>query len=157
MKVILCEDIQKLGLAGETKDVSDGFARNYLLPKNLVLTATAANLRKWESEKSSRLKKISKSLESAQELSSQLQNTGVEINVKAGREGHLFGSVTTSMISKALTVKGFSIDKKHIILDTPIKALGEHTVQVHLHSQVNCPLKVTVLASEVVEDAPAKK
>ena len=65
MKVILCEDIQKLGLAGETKDVSDGFARNYLLPKNLVLTATAANLRKWESEKSSRLKKISKSLEKA--------------------------------------------------------------------------------------------
>ncbi len=148
MKVLLCEDVDKCGQAGEVKVVSDGFARNFLLPKKLATAATAAALRKWESEKKVRQLKIEKNLEAARKSAGELEALQIEIPAKAGKEGHLFGSITNHNIADALAAKGFAIDKKNIHLDAPIKAVGEFTVPVKLHAQVNAQLKVRVAASE---------
>ncbi len=148
MKVLLCEDVAKCGQAGDVKVVSDGFARNFLLPKKLATVATDAALRKWESEKKVRLLKIEKNLESARKSAEQLEALQIEIAAKAGKEGHLFGSITSQNIAEALTAKGFTIDRKNITLEAPIKSVGEFTVPVKLHAQVNAQLKVRVAASE---------
>lgn len=155
MKIILCEDVPKVGLAGETKEVSDGHARNFLLPQGLAYAATAANLKKWQSEKGVREVKLQKNLESAKNLAAQLEQISVHIAAHAGREGHLFGSVTPVMVAQALLEKGFSVDKKMIVLETPIKTLGEFAVQIRLHSQVQVQLKVHVTGSNTPAPAGA--
>ncbi len=148
MKVLLCEDVDKCGQAGEVKVVSDGFARNFLIPKKLATVATDAALRKWESEKKVREIKIEKNLEAARKSAGDLEALQIEIPAKAGKEGHLFGSISNHDIADALAAKGFVIDRKNIHLDAPIKAVGEFTVPVKLHAQVNAQLKVRVAASE---------
>ncbi len=147
MKVLLCEDVQKCGLAGEVKDVSDGFARNFLLPKKLAMAATDASLRRWESEKKVRLLKIEKNLEAARKVAEQLEALEIQIPAKAGKEGHLFGSINNHNVADALVAKGFAIDRKNISVESPIKSLGEFTVLVKLHAQVNANLKVRVVAA----------
>ena len=147
MKVILCDDVPKVGTAGETREVSDGFARNFLLPRGLAYLATAANIKKWQSEKRVREIKIEKNLETARKLSGELEQITVSIPARAGREGHLFGSITNSMVAQALLEKGFSIDKKLIHLETPIKTVGDFQVPIRLHSQVQVNLKVQVTAA----------
>ena len=145
MQVILCEDIDKVGVAGETKNVSEGFARNFLLPKGLAYPATQANLKKWESEQGVREVKLLKHLESARTLAGQLEQVALSIPARAGREGHLFGSITTAAVAQALLEKGFSVDRKTIEMSAPIKALGTHEVSIRLHSQVEARLKVEVV------------
>ncbi|OGR84564.1 MAG: 50S ribosomal protein L9 [Elusimicrobia bacterium RIFCSPLOWO2_01_FULL_54_10] len=147
MQVILCEDIDKVGLAGEIKAVAEGFARNFLFPKKLAYPATAGNLKKWESEKHVREVKLLKSLESAKALAAELGNISLEIPARAGREGHLFGSITSPAIAQALLKKGFSVDRKTIELAAPIKNLGTFEVPVRLHSQVEARLKVEITRS----------
>lgn len=146
MKVILYDDIEKLGSAGEVKEVSDGYARNFLFPKKLAFEATSSNLKRWESERKVREIKLSQKLETAKNLANQIQNTEITLTANAGREGHLFGSVTNQMIADALLAKGFSVDKKNILIDSPIKSLGEFQVSLRLHAQVTASLKVTVLS-----------
>ena len=148
MKLILCEDVPKVGLAGEVKDLSEGHARNFLLPRGLAYPATEANLKKWQSEKRVREVKIQKNIESAKNLGAQLEQISVNIAAHAGREGHLFGSVTQAVVAQALLEKGFSVDKKMIVIETPIKTLGEFTVQIRLHSQTQVNLKVQVTAAQ---------
>ena len=116
MKIILCEDVSKVGLAGETKDVSGGFARNFLFPKNLAMPATPSNIKKWESERKTREIRLGQNLEAAKNLANQLENVSIDLRARSGREGHLFGSITSQMIADALLEKGFSIDKKTVIL-----------------------------------------
>lgn len=147
MQVIFCEDIHKVGVAGETKNVSDGFARNFLLPRGLAYPATPANVKKWESEKHLREIKILKHLESAKTLASQLEQVSLSIPARAGREGQLFGSITTAILAQALLEKGFSVDRKTITMPTPIKTLGSHKVSIRLHSQIEACLKVEVINS----------
>ena len=151
MKVILCEDVLKLGSAGEVKEVSDGYARNFLLPKKQAMAATPSNLKKWESEKKVREIKLNQSLETAKNLSGQIQSTEISLTANAGREGHLFGSITNQMVADALLAKGFSIDKKNILIDSPIKSLGEYQVSIRLHPQVTAQLKVIVITGNPVE------
>ena len=153
MQVILCEDVTKVGTAGETKVVSDGFARNFLFPKGLAYPATASNIKKWQSEKRLREVKIKKSLESAKDLASQLEQVSLTIPALAGREGQLFGSITSAMIAHALLEKGFSVDKKTIELSAPLKSLGAHEVPIRLHAQIEARLKVEV--ARAVEPAGA--
>ena len=145
MQVILCEDIDKIGVAGETKSVSEGFARNFLLPKGLAYPATPGNIKKWESEKHLREVKLVKHLESARTLASQLEQISLTVPARAGREGQLFGSITTAAVAQALIAKGFSVDRKSIEMPAPIKALGAHEVSIRLHAQVEARLKVEVI------------
>ncbi|OGR52259.1 MAG: 50S ribosomal protein L9 [Elusimicrobia bacterium RIFCSPLOWO2_02_FULL_39_32] len=145
MKVILFQDIVKIGTAGEVKEVANGFARNYLLPRQIAHLATPANLKRWESEKKNRKIELEQSLEKAKSLASEIQNITLDLYANAGREEHLFGSITAQGIAEALLEKGFSVDKKNIILDAPIKMLGEYQVTLKLHSQVTPSLKVKVL------------
>ncbi|OGR87227.1 MAG: 50S ribosomal protein L9 [Elusimicrobia bacterium RIFCSPLOWO2_01_FULL_60_11] len=147
MQVILCEDIDKIGVAGETKSVSEGFARNFLLPKGLAYPATPGNLKKWESEKHLREIKLVKNLESARTLAAQLESVALSVPARAGREGQLFGSITTAAVAEALLGKGFSVDRKTIDISAPIKTLGAHEVTIRLHSQVEARLKVEVVSS----------
>lgn len=153
MKVILCDDVPKVGAAGDTQEVSDGFARNFLLPRGLAYPATAANLKKWQAEKKVRQVKLEKNLESARKLAGELEQISLTIPARAGREGQLFGSITAAMVAQALLEKGFSVDKKMIALDTPMKTLGDFQVSIRLHSQVQVNLKVQVTAA--LEPVPA--
>lgn len=148
MQVILCENVAKVGSAGETREVSDGFARNFLLPRGLAYPATSSNLRKWQSEKRVREVKLEKNLESAKALSEQIQQISLTIPARAGREGRLFGSITSSAVAQALAGKGFSVDKKMITLSAPIKALGAYEIPIRLHSEIEAKLKVEVTAEE---------
>jgi large subunit ribosomal protein L9 len=145
MKILLLEDVLKIGGAGEVKNVADGYARNYLLPKKLALPATEGNLKKWESEKRVREVKAQATLDTTKKLAADLENIAIEIPARAGKEGHLFGSITNQMVAAALLKKGFSVDKKNISLETHIKTLGEHQAQVRLHSQVTANLKIQVV------------
>ena len=147
MKLILCEDVPKVGIAGETRDVSDGFARNFLLPRGLAYPATAANLKKWQSEKRVREIKLEKNLETARNLAKELEAVSISISARAGREGHLFGSITSSMVAQALLEKGFSVDKRTIVLETPIKTLGSFEIPIRLHTEIQVSLKVQVTAA----------
>jgi large subunit ribosomal protein L9 len=147
MQVIFCEDVNKVGVAGETRNVSAGFARNFLLPRGLAYPATPANIKKWESEKHLREVKLLKNLESARSLASQLEQVSLSIPARAGREGQLFGSITTASVAQALLEKGFSVDRKTIDMPAPIKTLGSHKVSIRLHSQVEACLKVEVINS----------
>ena len=147
MKIILVDDVIKVGSAGDVKDVSDGFARNYLIPQKLALAATEANIRRWESEKRVRQVHLNEKLESAQKLSGELAKVNLEISAKAGREGHLFGSITSQAIAAAMLAKGYALDKKNIIIDAPIKELGNYKFSVRLHSQVTASIPVTIVSS----------
>ena len=147
MKIILRDDVVKVGAAGETRNVSDGFARNYLFPKKLAMPATPSNLRKWESEKKLHQTRLAQTLESAQQLAQSLEGLTLDLTARSGREGHLFGSVTSQMISEALLAKGFTIEKKNIVLETSIKSLGEYQVPIRLHSQVTATLKIKIISS----------
>lgn len=157
MKVILYEDVPKVGSAGEIKEVSDGFARNFLFPRKLALPPTPSNIKKWQSEQKLRQIKLTRDIESARSSADQLEKISLTLSAHAGKEGHLFGSITSQMIAEALLEKGISIEKKNIVIESPIKSLGEYQVQVRLHAQVNASLKVQVISSAplpVESDAP---
>ncbi|OGR83305.1 MAG: 50S ribosomal protein L9 [Elusimicrobia bacterium RIFCSPLOWO2_01_FULL_64_13] len=144
MKVILREDLAKFGAAGETKNVADGFARNFLFPKNLALPATPANLKSWEQEKKVREVHLTQDLEAARKIAGDLEAVELALPAKSGREGHLFGSITSQMVADSLLEKGFSIDKKNILMESPIKTLGSYEIPVRIHPRVSATLKVTV-------------
>lgn len=144
MKVILCDDVSALGVAGETKEVSNGYARNFLIPKQLALPATPSNLKKLESEIKNRKIKSTKDLGTAQNLASQIEKVNLNLAARAGREGHLFGSITNQMIADALKENGISVNKKSIIIESPIKSIGEYQLSVRLHPQVTVALKMKV-------------
>ena len=144
MKVILKQDYDTLGKAGEAVSVKDGYAMNYLIPNHIAVKATASNLVALEELKKQRAKKTAKEIQDTQQLAGAISGDVLNIKAKAGDDEKLFGSVTAQMISEALLAKGFNIDKKHIILDEPIKHVGEFTVDVKLPNNINTQLKVLV-------------
>lgn len=145
MKVILKEDIKKIGKMGQIVDVADGFARNYLVPKGLAVEANTQNIRSIEHEKKIVHEKARKLKDSAQDLSSKISAMTITIKAKAGEEGKLFGSVTTMDIAEALHNEGIEIDKKRISLEEPIKRLGSYPVNIKLHSDVSLQLNIQVI------------
>ncbi len=145
MKVILKEDIKKIGKMGQIVDVADGFARNYLVPKGLAVEANTKNIRSIEHEKKIVHEKARKLKDSAQDLSSKISAMTITIKAKAGEEGKLFGSVTTMDIAEALHNEGIEIDKKRISLEEPIKRLGSYPVNIKLHSDVSLQLNIQVI------------
>ena len=145
MKVILNEDVKNLGNMGEVVNVSDGYTRNYLLPKKLAAEANIKNLKEMEHHKASIAKKAEKTRAALKESSEKLSSVILTIKAKAGEEDKLFGAVTGKDIAEALKAEGFDIDKKKILLEEPIKRLGEYTVDIKIHSEISAHIKVLVI------------
>jgi large subunit ribosomal protein L9 len=143
-KVLLREDVDDLGARGEIVRVRSGYARNYLLPRNLAVQATAGNVKGIESERSALLKKEAKERASAETQSEQMGTLELEFRRKAGEQGLLYGSVTSMDVAEALRERGYEIDRHRIHLREPLKRVGEYTVPVRLHREVTIDLKVRV-------------
>ncbi|MEN8143851.1 MAG: 50S ribosomal protein L9 [Gemmatimonadota bacterium] len=148
VELILKQDVESLGLAGEIVDVKPGFARNYLLPQGMALEATAANMRQLTRERSSLEERRTRAANEAQALSESIQGVSLEFAVKAGDEGKLFGSVTAGDIAAALGEKGVEIDRQVVKLGEPIKQLGEYDVSIRLHAEVIPVVHVSVVAED---------
>ncbi len=146
MEVILKEDIPNLGKMGEVVRVRDGYARNYLLPRRLVLIANKKNLNSFEHQKRVVASQKERVLKQAQTLAEKLSQVSLMIPVKTGEEGKLFGSVTNIDIEKALKAKGFEVERRRIHLGEPIKLLGDYEVPVRLTSDVTAAVKVSVVS-----------
>jgi large subunit ribosomal protein L9 len=145
MEVILKEDVANLGKIGDVVRVRDGYARNYLLPRGLVLVANKTNLKTFEHQKKIVADQKQKILRQAQTVSNQLATVAVVIPMKVGEEGRLFGSVTTMQIEKALKTKGVNVERRKIHLNEPIKTVGDYEVPIRLSADVTMPLKVSVV------------
>jgi large subunit ribosomal protein L9 len=148
MEVILKEDIANLGKIGEVVRVRDGYARNYLLPRGLVLLANKKNLKSFEHQKKMVADQKRKVLGQAQAAAEKLTNVSLVIPMKAGEEGRLFGSVTTIQIEKALAAQGLTVERRKIHLNEPIKNIGEYEVPIRLAADVNVAVKLSVIAEE---------
>jgi large subunit ribosomal protein L9 len=148
MEVILREDIEKLGSRGEVVKVAPGYARNFLLPKRLAVAATDANKKIVEQERQAHLRKEAKLKDQAEDLSKLLTGVSVTITQKAGENDQLFGSVTAKDVADALAGKNFTIDRRKVQLDEPIKQLGEYKVPVRLHKDVTAEVTVVVAKEE---------
>ena len=147
MKIILLEDVKKLGKKGDVVNVSDGFARNMLLPKNLGVEATPANMNSLKQKKAHDEKVAAENLAAAKELGAKLKNSRVTIAIRAGEGGKVFGSVSAKEISEAVKDQmGYDVDRKKIVMDGAIKTLGETEVRVKLHPQVSVRMTVDVVA-----------
>jgi len=148
MEVILREDIEKLGGRGEVVKVAAGYARNFLLPKRLAVEATDSNRKIVEQERQAHLRKEAKQKGEAEDLSKLLGGISVTIAQKAGEADQLFGSVTSKDVADALAAKNFTIDRRKVHLDEPIKQLGEFKVPVRLHRDVTVEITVNVVREE---------
>jgi large subunit ribosomal protein L9 len=148
MDVILREDIEKLGSRGEVVKVAPGYARNFLLPKRLAVAATDANRKIVEQERQAHLRKQAKLKSEAEDLAKLVNGVSVTIAQKAGENDQLFGSVTAKDIVDALAAKNFTIDRRKVHLDDPIKQLGEYKVPVRLHKDVTAEVTVAVVKEE---------
>ena len=146
MKIILLKDVKGLGKEGELINAKDGYARNYLFPKNLAVEATPSNLKKWEGIKEKQEAKDKKEKEEALKLKEKIEKINVELKGKAGEGGRLFGSITSKDISDALKTKhNIKIDKRKIELKENIKALGVTQVEVKVHPGISARLNVKVI------------
>jgi large subunit ribosomal protein L9 len=146
MEVILREHIDNLGRRGEIVKVAEGYARNYLLPRKLALAVTEANKRQIERERKVAEVRDAEEKGQAEAVAQRLTEAPIEIARRVGENDTLYGSVTTADIAHALEGKGFSIEKRKIVLPDPIKALGEFTVPVKVHRDVTAQVRVKVVA-----------
>jgi len=158
MKVILTEEIRGLGTRGDVVTVKDGYARNYLFPKNLAREATTGNLKQIEHERRKWALLAQQEKEVAQKAADSVKGIKIVVQKRVGEHGQLFGSVTANEIADALEAKGVNVDKRRIELAHPIKNLGVHDVEVRLHRDVAAQIQVEVQAIgvEKLEEAPAE-
>lgn len=145
MRVIILQDIENLGKKDEVKEVADGYARNFLLPKKLVKLATKAALEELEKTKILEAKKAEEALKHIQEIVSRIDGQEIEILVKTKETGEIYGSVTPFKISRALKKKGFDIKKAQVILKEPIKKMGEYPATINFDHGLEAELKVMVV------------
>ena len=147
MIVILNRDIKGTGKAGDVVNVSDGYARNMLLPKGYATEATEGNIRNLKKQKAIAAEKKAEEKAAAQQTAGKIGKVSVEIKTKAGEGGRIFGSITSKDIADALKAQhNITVDKKKILLDSPIKQTDEMTVEIKLYTDVNAKLKVVVNA-----------
>jgi large subunit ribosomal protein L9 len=148
MEVILREDVEKLGTRGQLVKVAPGYARNFLLPKRLAVAATESNKKIVEQERQGHLRKEAKLVSDASELAKMMSGVSVTIKQKSGENNQLFGSVTSKDIAEALEQQGYTIERRKIVLDEPIKTLGEFKVTLRLHKEVPAEITVHVVKEE---------
>jgi large subunit ribosomal protein L9 len=144
-KVLLREDVDDLGARGEIVRVRAGYARNYLLPRNLAVEASTGNVKAIEQERAALLKKEAKERSTAEAQSERMKSLTLEFKRKAGEQGALYGSVTSMDLAEALKERGYEIDRHRIHLREPLKRLGEFNVPVRLHREVSIDLQVKVV------------
>ena len=149
MEVILKEDINKLGHRGDVVKIADGYGRNYLLPAKLAIEATPANKAVIEQMKGSAIRKLAKEKVIAEDLAKKLEAVELVFERKVGENDHLFGSVTSGDIAHQLEEKGYTIDRRKISLEEPLKSLGEFHVPIKLHREVTSHIKVTIKGEEM--------
>lgn len=148
MKVILLQDVKALGKKGEVKEVANGYGQNFLLPRGLALPATKENMNMLEHKQKQMEMKEEKELAKAEEAAKKLEDQTLEMLVKSGEGGRLFGSITNGDIAQALADKGFEVDKRKIELEEGIKAVGSYRVLIKLHSQVQAWINLEVKAEK---------
>lgn len=146
MKVILSQDVEQVGKAGEIKDVAPGFGRNFLIPRGLALPATTKSIAQVEHKKRVVADAIARTRKDAEGLKARLEDVACKIAREAGEEDKLFGSVTSRDIADALAEEGIEVDSKKIQLDQPLKHLGVYTVEIKLATEVAAQIKVWVVA-----------
>ncbi|MDR2893818.1 MAG: 50S ribosomal protein L9 [Deltaproteobacteria bacterium] len=159
MKVILRADIENIGSLGDVVVVKPGFGRNYLLPQGLAMLATDSNLKVFELERRKLQAKMDALRAEAGDLASRIQAADLSIAMRVGENDKLYGSVTSSMLAAKLAEQGIEVDRHRILLDAPIRTLGEFEVRVRLHADVTALLKVKVVPEERIheENAAAPK
>ena len=145
MKVILLQDIKNVGQKGQLLDAADGYARNYLIPRKMAVEATKGNVKELESKNKALVAKAEKEIENAKEFAASIEQKKIDIQVKMGTSGKLFGSVTNKEIAQALLEQtGVSIDKKKVILSEPIKSVGEKEVEIKVMHDISAKIIVNV-------------
>ena len=145
MKVILIENVDKLGSIGDVITVKTGYARNFLVPNKLAKEATAGNLKSLESLLKKKAVVEAKVREEANKVAEKIASLSITIPAEAGEEDKLFGSVSSEMIAEALAKEGVSVDKRDLVIDEPIKKLGAYQVTIKIHPQIKASLKVLVV------------
>jgi len=145
VKVILLKDIDKLGKIGDEVEIKDGYARNYLLPRKCAIEATKGAMKIAEQKKREKASKESKLIQESKELAVKISATSCTISMESGEGDKLFGSVTSEMIAEALKAEGVEIDKKKVVLEEPIKALGVYSVEIKLHPEVKTQARIWVV------------
>ncbi len=146
MKVVLLEDVKSLGKKGDVVEVSEGYARNFILPKKLGAKATAGNLNTLKLQKANKEKIAAEQLEEAKTLKAELENKALTVRIKGGKEGRTYGSVTSKEIANAVKEQlGLDVDKRKLVIAEPIKTFGLHEVAVKLHKDVTGKLTVKVV------------
>lgn len=146
MKVILLTDVQGLGQRGAVKEVKEGYARNYLVPRGLAAEATERNLRTLQREQQAVAQRTQRERDATQQLVAALQDVVIEVRAKGGEDGRLFGSITAADVAQALAARGFEVGKKQIALDEPIKAAGFYKVPVRVGQGIVAHVDLNVIA-----------
>ncbi len=148
MKIILKKDVESVGKAGDLVNVSNGYARNFLIPRGLGIEASSRSMKVLENEMEIAARRMQKEKKAAQSMVERLEGVTCNISRKVGQQDKLFGSVSTKDIGAALREQGIEIDKRNILLEEPIKSLGKFSVKIKLHSGISADIKV-VVAGEV--------
>jgi large subunit ribosomal protein L9 len=149
MQVLLLKDVDQLGQAGDVKKVSDGYARNFLLPRGLAVAATESAIRQAQKQREASIRRQAKALTEAQQFAQVLDGQMITFHARAGEADRLYGSITSASIAEALTAKvGREVDKRKIVLEEPIKELGTHAVTVHLAPEAEAKIIVVVAREE---------
>ncbi len=147
MQVILIQDYENLGKAGEEFEVKDGYARNYLIPRGIALKATPNNIKRFQEEARLRTLKQDRALLKSRELAEKLKTLSLTVPVQVGEEDRVFGAVTSQIIAEQLQEKGYEVDKRQIQLEEPIKALGIFEIPIKLHPEISASVKLWVIKS----------
>lgn len=156
MDIILTENVKGLGAIGEVVKVKAGYGRNYLVPQGLAVEASARNLNELEHHKRQLTRKAEKLSQEAADIKARIEAIACSFVHKASEDGKLFGSVTSMEIAEGMAAKGVEIDRRKIVLDQPIKTLGEHEVEIKLNAGVNAIIKVNVLSEDAAQEEPAE-
>lgn len=144
MKVILTKDLDNLGKAGALVEVKPGYGRNYLLPRQLAVAATAKNIRQLDHQKAGILARAAKEKQNMTAMAQKLSAIEVRLKRKVGEQNKLFGSVTSKDVHEQLVAQGYQVDRRQVHLPEPLKEVGTHEVEVKLHSEVTAKVKVTI-------------
>jgi large subunit ribosomal protein L9 len=154
-EVLLVKPVDGLGGEGDQVKVRAGYARNYLLPRNIAVPVTSANRKQVEALKKRRGEREATELNGARELASKLEKTSLAFAVKTGEGGKMFGAVTATDIHDKLVAAGINVEKRRIHLHTPVKTLGKHEVKIKLHPDVSVDISFDVVSENPIEVAPA--
>lgn len=155
MRLILRRDVEHLGEVGDVVEVADGYGLNFLIPKGLALHATASTLRAARHEQRLRAAQVESARRGAEDFAGEFAGVRVEFSMRVGEDGRLFGSVTNRMIEEALRERGLAVDRRRIVLEEPIKKVGDYEVAIRLHQDVRASLRVHVMPDEASLPADA--